>query len=386
MNSVVITQYKNFICSGYFHDFELLECDFSPLDKQQISVGDVYVGRVEKVVPGIEAAFIQITLDTTGYYSLHDNTDHCFLSPKNTCKLCAGDKILVQVEKEAVKTKPVTLSSRIALSGAFCVASTDVTGISVSRKFHSTARKNELKTFLSPLLPGKKGGIIVRTNAENEQNEVIWNEAQQLLEQLNNLLVNACHRTFYSKLLTQNSPCIDFIRNFPRKHVDKILTDIPHIQKEVEAAGFTCKLYEDNLISLSHLYNLEKQIERACGKKVWLNCGGYLLIEPTEALTVIDVNTGKYEGKSKNNQEVFYKTNLQAVREIGKQLRLRNISGIIVIDFINMEQEEAQANLLKELKEVVKEDRITTVVMDITRLGLVEVTRKKVKRPISELF
>lgn len=173
--------------------------------------------------------------------------------------------------------------------------------------------------------------------------------------------------------------------------LEEIITDVPEYHRELKAYLEMCQkedagcltLYEDSLLPLGRLYSLETAFEKALGKNVWLKSGGYLVIEPTEAMTVIDVNTGKYSGRKKM-QDTVYKINMEAADEIGRQLRLRNLSGIIIVDFIDMERDEDRKALLAHLGEVVLKDPVKTTVVDMTALNLVELTRKKVRKPLHE--
>ena len=154
----------------------------------------------------------------------------------------------------------------------------------------------------------------------------------------------------------------------------------------INASAGNVRLYNDDMLSLSKLYSVEHRIENALSKHVWLKTGGYLIIEPTEAMTVIDVNTGKFDGNNKDREKTFYKINSEAVMEIARQLKLRNLSGIVIIDFINMEDENNRRELQKQLEKELAKDSVRTAFVDFTKLGLAEVTRKKIKRPLHEVL
>ena len=216
-------------------------------------------------------------------------------------------------------------------------------------------------------------------------------EAQALIRQAAALWQNAGMRTCYSCLYRPESGYLTEIRDTPQEQYEEILTDDPALYEEIRAflerscpqAFSALRLYQDSAVSLRNLYGLPAKIREACGKRVWLKSGGYLVIEPTEALTVIDVNSGKYTGK-KGTRDTFRLINREAALEIARQLRLRNLSGIILVDFISMEKKEDEKELLQLLSAELKKDPVKTAVVDMTPLGLVEITRKKVRRSIYE--
>ncbi len=336
MNNIVITKYNNYIFSGFFNDFKLLECDLSPDNPDEVRVGDVYVGYVENIVAGINGAFVRIKPGINGYYSLENNKSHFFLSPKSNDKLAIGDKILVQVEKEPIKGKPLSLTSRISIAGMYCVAVSDSDSVMISQKITSQDKRNQLKELIEPLTKQYKGGIVVRTNSTEASSDTLLNEAKHLLTQLEHIITYGLHQTLYSKVYSGPSGYRNFVYNYPINQLDRIITDIEEVYETLRDSGFTIQLYNDDY-SLSALYNINRQLEKSLSKKVWLDCGGFLIIEPTEALTVIDVNSGKFIGKKNSKaSETYYKINLEAANEIVHQLRLRNLSGIIIIDFINI--------------------------------------------------
>lgn len=389
MNNLVITQYENFICSGFFNDFTLMECDLSPDDGDCVRVGDVYVGYVENISKPLNAAFVRIRPGVNGYYSLDTNKSHLFLSNKNTDKICIGDRILVQVKSEAIKSKPFSLSGTISIPGVFCVAVSDSSKVMISKQISNKQMCSDFKEALLPLLKPECGGLIVRTNAKDAPIEKVIGEARQLLGQLYGLLDESRHQALYTRLFTGYMAYENYVYDYVGGTFEKVITDIPKVYEQLipcaKMTGLKLELYTDSY-PLKSLYNFDRQIEKALMKKVWLDSGGFLVIEPTEALTVIDVNSGKYQGKKSDMGEYNYKINLEAAGEIARQLRLRNLSGIIIIDFINMYDDGLKKQLVKELTELVSSDKVVTSVVDITSLGLVEMTRKKIRRPLHEVI
>lgn len=385
MNNVVITRYKNFIFSGLFSEFSIMDCDFAPNEDDAIRVGDVYVGYVENIVKGINSAFVRIKPGINGYYPLDVNTNHIFMCPKNNDKLSIGDKILVQVKSEALKTKPVTLTSAITIPGMYSVAVNDGNGIMISQKLHDREKIQLLKDGLQHVASENGIGIVVRTNAGTAPIDDVVKEAGLLSSKLKSVLDMAEYQTLYTKVLGGNTPYENFVNNLNVNEVDKIVTDIPEIYHKLQASAFNVELYTDSY-PLEKLYSIDTQLQKLLQNRVWLDCGGYLIIEGTEALTVIDVNSGKYQGRLKDRDLEYYKINHEAAVEIARQLRLRNLSGIIIVDFINMSDDSQKQKIIDELNSLVKSDKVPTTIVDITKLGLVEITRKKVRKPLHELI
>ena len=234
-------------------------------------------------------------------------------------------------------------------------------------------------------------GVIVRTNAQDAPEERILEELRFLKEQYRQVLAASRFRVSGSLLYEAEPFCRARLRDVYGQDLEAIVTDQPDIYEDLREylsrhqpeALPLLRLYQDPLVSLDKVYQLEKALDEALSPRVWLKSGGYLVIEPTEALTVIDVNTGKYAGK-KNQQETIKKINLEAARETARQLRLRNLSGIILVDFIDMETAKDQEELLSVLSACCFQDPIKTTVVDMTRLNLVELTRKKVRKPLYE--
>ena len=203
---------------------------------------------------------------------------------------------------------------------------------------------------------------------------------------------NAIHRTAFSLLYKADSFYLQQLRNSYTGELDKIITDVKSVYTEMEEYLSVYQpedkgrltFYEDKNLSLASLYNITRDLERALQPQVWMKSGAYLVIEPTEACTVIDVNTGKCDSKRKDRQKTFLKINLEAAKEVANQIKLRNLSGIILVDFIDLEQEEDRATLMHELHELLKKDAIPTNLVDMTKLQLVEITRKKQKKPLHE--
>ncbi len=323
--------------------------------------------------------------------SANESTDRTAKrSDPPACRLRPGDEIIVQVARAAVKSKAPVLTSCLTFTGRFCVLTVGRNRLSFSGKIKDGAWKRQMAEQIKPYME-PSFGLIVRTNAREAEPAIILAELERLKKQYHRVTEAGRFRTCYSLLYSDIPAYAARLRDTYSAAMEEILTDdreiFDSLQTYLDTEGLSgrirLRLYEDPLVSLPKLYSIEKNIHEALQKKVWLKSGGYLVIEPTEAMTVIDVNTGKYSGK-KIMRETIRAINLEAAKEAARQIRLRNLSGIILIDFINMEREEDKAELMERLTEYCAEDPIKTAVVDMTRLGLAEITRKKVRRPLHE--
>lgn len=385
---LIITGYREGLLIALSEDSEIVELQYEEAGQESI-LGNIYVGRIEQVVKNIDAAFISFGDGQMGYYSIKDNKSPCFLNPKKNSNPVQGDLILVQVSKEAVKTKEPTLISDISLTGRYAVLTVGNTHLSISGKILDDEWKAECRTACKPYCT-EIYGFIIRTNACLVSMEDIIAEILSLRTQYENLKQRAAYMQARSLVYQAPPSYLKNLRDVYQKDLTEIVTDIPDLYGQMQAyltdQPVLLKklvLYKDNLISLEHLHSLNNAVERALKSRVWLKSGGYLVIEPTEALTVIDVNTGKCVTK-KNAEDTKLAINKEAAREIAKQLRLRNLSGIIIVDFINMESEKAEQELLADFSSELKKDPVKTYLAGMTNLGLAEVTRKKLKKPFRE--
>ncbi|MGL5437617.1 MAG: ribonuclease E/G [Lachnospiraceae bacterium] len=386
MNKLIITRRDQQYITALFSGKEVLELH---LEDDSMVLGNIYIGKVKNVVKNINAAFVDYKEGKTGYYSLTENPVSLFTTPSSGT-LKAGDEIIVQIEKDAVKTKDPVLSANLNFSGKYAVLTSAKHVIGFSSKIHDTDWKDRLREELAPMLEGT-AGVIIRTNAYTAATAQIKAEIEGLLAIYQKLKAEASYRTCYSLLHEANTGYLNTLASCPDKTLEQIITDCPEVYE-------TCRnylsihqpeeldklqLYQDSQISLSNLYSLETVFKQALQKRVWLKSGGYLVIEQTEAMVVIDVNTGKYS-KKKTLQDTIRLINQEAAKEICHQLRLRNLSGIIMIDFIDMKAEEDKQQLMAILKRYAAEDPVKTMVVDMTALNLVEMTRKKGRRPLAE--
>lgn len=410
MQKLILTNVNNITISAVCEDMTMRTVR---VIEDNSVIGNIYVGRVENIVNNIQAAFVEFEKGQKGYYSLTENTSHIFLNRKEKLKLCQGDLILVQVSRDGVKTKEPSLTGRIGLTGRFCALSlnnkTEYSSVFASKKIADEKRKAHLQRIVKDAVKSTIHDvygeadtdvnipifdIIIRTNAENAADEAVVCEACKLVSKLAEIMKYAPSRTAFTKMHTATDTTLEDVQNMRAANLEKIITDIPEVYENIKnyitenEPDELSKLefYNDELLPLANLYNLEGQLKNALKSKVWLQSGGYLVIEPTEALTVIDVNTGKFMGNRKLTDNTYLKINKEAAAEIGRQLMLRNLSGIIIVDFINLSTKAEQKELMAYLEEILSKDNVPTSLVDMTKLGLVEITRKKIRKPLHEIL
>lgn len=353
-------------------------------EKEDSLTGNIYVGRVSDVVPGIQGAFVSISNHQKVFLPFKECN-----AQENAIPLRQGDELLVQITTSAIKTKLPEASTKLCLSGKYCVCRLNEHGISFSKKI-SPSKGSELKAAITSAdMPGRKGyGFIIRTNAGLlSEPEPLLDEMRQFIDIFEQISQTGKYRTIYSCLYRGEEECIKAVKNIPTDQYSEIVTDIPLYYEQLADCKTAVRLYQDENLPLAKLYSLETHLKQALSKKVWLPGGGYLIIEPTEAMTVIDVNSGKGSNQKGIAQgQLYLKINREAALEIARQLRLRNLSGMIMVDFINMGSAEEEQNLLAYLKECLEKDPVKTRLVDMTALGIVEITRKKENRPLADSF
>ncbi|MBQ3035528.1 MAG: ribonuclease E/G [Lachnospiraceae bacterium] len=358
--------------------------------------GMICIAKVIDIVPNINAAFLRVHGERKCFIKLDDLQNGYNLTRPGK-DFTQGDNVLVEISKEPSKGKEASATCNIRLEGKFCVASFGSGNILYSHKITSE-RRDALKQELSKAgyIPQNGIQIIIRTEADNTSvtADEITKEAVVLGTQLMEFLEKAKHRSDYSVIRGVTPKYLEFIQSISEKKdilLDKILTDDKAIYEDAKQflaqqlpeMAEKLHFYEDCLVPLNVLYGLEGKLSEALSDKVWLKCGGFLYIEPTQALTVIDVNSGKYDKKS-DREETYFQVNMEAAEEIATQIFVRNLTGIIVVDFINMAQKEHRDKLLKALTEFLQKDDNPCKVLGFTRLGLVEITRKKTDKTIYE--
>ena len=362
-------------------------------DQEKSILGNIYTGQVENIASNIQAAFVQIEPGKRCYYSLAEAQRAVFSAGrKGNGPLRPGDELLVQVSRDAMKGKLPALTSNLNFTGRYLVLTTGDKKFGLSSKL-ALEDRHRLSGWLKEEAerPDKEFGIIDRTNAADASKEEILKELEWLKGRYHKAVVQGRNRTCFSLVLETEPFYVAAVRDAYGRDLDEIITDVPEIREMI--LGYLeeispelkekLRFYQDKLLPLYKLYRVETALDAIQKEKVWLNSGGFLVIQQTEAFVSIDVNSGKYTGKKKM-EETFRKINLEAAAEIGRQLRLRNLSGIILIDFINMENPDHREELFHVLQKLLRKDPIKSRAIDITPLHILEMTRKKVRRPVIE--
>ena len=362
-------------------------------DQEKSILGNIYTGQVENIASNIQAAFVQIEPGKRCYYSLAEAQRAVFSAGrKGNGPLRPGDELLVQVSRDAMKGKLPALTSNLNFTGRYLVLTTGDKKFGLSSKL-ALEDRHRLSGWLKEEAerPDKEFGIIVRTNAADASKEEILKELEWLKGRYHKAVVQGRNRTCFSLVLETEPFYVAAVRDAYGRDLDEIVTDVPEIREMI--LGYLeeispelkekLRFYQDKLLPLYKLYRMETALDAIQKEKVWLNSGGFLVIQQTEAFVSIDVNSGKYTGKKKM-EETFRKINLEAAAEIGRQLRLRNLSGIILIDFINMENPDHRDELFHVLQKLLRKDSVKSRAIDITPLHILEMTRKKVRRPVIE--
>lgn len=362
-------------------------------DQEKSILGNIYTGQVENIASNIQAAFVQIEPGKRCYYPLAEAQRAVFSAGrKGNGPLRPGDELLVQVSRDAMKGKLPALTSNLNFTGRYLVLTTGDKKFGLSSKL-ALEDRHRLSGWLKEEAerPDKEFGIIVRTNAADASKEEILKELEWLKSRYHKAVVQGRNRTCFSLVLETEPFYVAAVRDAYGRDLDEIITDVPEIREMI--LGYLeeispelkekLRFYQDKLLPLYKLYRVETALDAIQKEKVWLNSGGFLVIQQTEAFVSIDVNSGKYTGKKKM-EETFRKINLEAAAEISRQLRLRNLSGIILIDFINMENPDHRDELFHVLQKLLRKDPIKSRAIDITPLHILEMTRKKVRRPVIE--
>lgn len=415
----IITERCGVVRYGYFADGQPVELYCEPKEQKSL-VGNIYAARVERMADGIGGAFLEIR-DHRGqnckcYFRLpkgwkEPDSPIIRLSPGRGDGLRGGDIILVQITKDAVKTKLPVAESNVSLTGKYFVLTLGDPRTGVSKKIKKKEERERLSAFAARYK--EEGfGIVARTNAEGIREEELEQELSSLLERYHTLMRRAAYAEGRTLLYREPPQYVTLAQELPGDELNEVVTDNPEIYEELcryygkevsdssrqsaavhnnadtrkrgqQTGGLQITFYSDDY-PLEKLYRLDHYYESALQKTVWLPSGGSLVIEPTEAMVVIDVNSGSVTKKKKQAEMVYYEMNREAAVEIARQLRLRNLSGIIVVDFINMEKKEQRQELLAFLADQCKKDRINCQVIDMTALGLVEMIRSKGRKPLHE--
>ena len=347
--------------------------------------GNIYIGIVKDIVPGMQAAFVNIGTEKNSFIHVKDvvpQVDEKIekrIDKKIKDVVKSGEKILIQIQKDSNEKKGARTSTHIKLTGKYVILMPNTNIVTISQKIENDKERERLLEIVKNVLP-ENTGAIVRTAALKKNGEEIEKDLKQLVEKWKKIKAKFDKAPNKPQLLFKSPSFLEkLILDLPENKIEKIEVNE---QKEYEEIR---KMLNDinEKISLElnenifEKYELEKQIEKTKQRKIWLNCGGFITIDQTEALVAIDVNSGKFTGKS-TLEETVYKVNYEATIEIAKQLRLRDIGGIIIIDYIDMQKQENKEKIEKLLKESLKQDRAKTQVEGFTKLNLMELTRKHI--------
>lgn len=347
--------------------------------------GNIYIGIVKDIVPGMQAAFVDIGTEKNSFIHVKDvvpQVDEKIekrIDKKIKDVVKSGEKILIQIQKDSNEKKGARTSTHIKLTGKYVILMPNTNIVTISQKIENDKERERLLEIVKKVLP-ENTGAIVRTAALKKNGEEIEKDLNQLVEKWKKIKAKFDKAPNKPQLLFKSPSFLEkLILDLPENKIEKI--EVNEQKEYEEIRKMLNDVNEKISLELSEnifeKYELEKQIEKTKQRKIWLNCGGFITIDQTEALVAIDVNSGKFTGKS-TLEETVYKVNYEATIEIAKQLRLRDIGGIIIIDYIDMQKQENKEKIEKLLKESLKQDRAKTQVEGFTKLNLMELTRKHI--------
>lgn len=389
-------------------------------------VGNIFKGRVSRVLPGMQAAFIDIGLERTGFLHTSDiatnhvehNTEQIELEQVQPIEsiISEGEEILVQVVKDPIGSKGARLTTRLSIPSRYIVFMPDYPSIGISQRIEDEEERERLRNIILGYLSGierlavgnednvilhsalheseilKKGGFIVRTAAEHIADEDIFKDIEFISKIWDSILVRAKNTFPPSVVYEDLALAMRTMRDLVDSEVEKVRIDSKETYQRVMEFSkhfipeFLGRIeYYTGDYPILDLYSVEDEIQRSLNRKVQLKSGGYLIIDQTEAMTTIDVNTGAFVGH-RNQEETIYKTNLEAAHTITRQLRLRNLGGIIIIDFIDMKDSEHGRQVLRALEKNVEQDHSKTILSELTSLGLVQLTRKRTRESLEHIL
>jgi len=390
MKEIIINRHENKRQILLIEDGNLVE-KYNEDDNTNRIEGNIYVGVVENVLQGMQSAFVNIGQEKNTFIHLKD------ILPKVDVKdgiqeesrnikdvIKSGMPLLIQVKKDFIESKGAKVSTHISLNNRYIVFMPNTTIVTISQKIEDEKEKERLMNIAHKYLP-KNCGAIIRTSAENKPEEVIKKDIEIANEKWNNinkLYEESKEKNGFPKLVYKSHNVIKkLLIDLLDKDLEKIAVntdeDYEYLKKILEEFNANIKLIKEQKDFLKERPIIKDQLEKTEKRKVWLKCGGFITIDKTEALTAIDVNSGKYIGKD-NVETTIYKVNKEASIEIAKQLKLRDIGGIIIIDYINMQLEENNQKIIEVLKEEFKKDRTKTQIIGFSKLNLLELTRKHI--------
>lgn len=398
MIRIISTKIRGRLVSALTDDFDIKEFKISESTDGEVSfnIGDIIVGRVENIVKNINACFVEIFPGIQAYLPLTPDMKIIYANGKPGGTPVIDDLILVQIAKLPTKTKSYSLTTDFTFIGKYAVLKPNLDKIHLSSKYREEADFTEIKSrFMSV---GEKfatetgAGGVIRKSALNLSDKELEDTLYDLYVKFVSIINRGKHGVKYERIFKEIPEHLSLIRDNCEK-IEKIMTDDEETYNEYKEylKEFSEKdlnklfFYKDEMMSLSALYSINTTLEKTLSKRVWLKSGAYIVIEYTEALTIIDVNSGKAITGKSTNTETFMKINLEAAREIADQLRLRNLSGIIIVDFIEIPKSRGK-ELINAMEDFLKEDSTKSNVADITKLGLMELTRRRTGKPIHEIL
>lgn len=348
------------------------------------TIGNIYCGIVQNVVDGMQAAFVDIGEERNTFISIKDAMPKVDVAKEELCidknisdVLKKGDKLLVQIRKEATEEKGARVSTHITLPGNYIVLMPNTNILTISQKIEDKAEIERLKNIVKNVLP-KNFGVIIRTDAENITEEILKNDISEVVKKWND--IKKCYEKKAEKGIIYNDHdiLIKTARDMINQNTEKIYTNdkeiLTKIDQIVSVKGKKVEYIETE--NIFKKFGLLTKLENVENRKIWLKCGGYIAIDKTEALTAIDVNSGKYTGEN-NLEQTVLSVNMEAAIEIMKQIRLKDIGGIVIIDYIDLENKEDQEKVIQTMKKEALKDRSRIDIKGYTKLNLVELTRKK---------
>ena len=374
---------------------------FIERERKRGLVGNIYKGKVCRVLPGMEAAFVDIGLERAAFLHVSDLQSAAYINNANgddkrpatiTDLLRPEQELIVQVIKDAIGTKGARLTTHITIPSRYLVLLSNSDAMGVSVKIDDEAERQRLKEVVSTFRAEFGGGYIVRTAAEGTESWALRAD-MQFLQRLWESIQERAREADCGEVIYEDLPLVlRVLRDFVGDEVEKVRIDSRDSHERV--LNFAEKFVPEMLPRIEHypgerpifdLYGIEDEIQKALGRKVQLKSGGYLILDQTEAMTTIDVNTGAYVGH-RNLEETIFKTNLEAAQAIARQLRLRNLGGIIILDFIDMSSEEHRQQVLKALERHLEKDRAKSHLCEVSALGLVEMTRKRTRESLEHIL
>lgn len=391
MQELIVVQKQDLKEISILEDGVLKEYYKEVEDKKRLE-GNIYVGKVTDVLIGMQAAFVDIGAEKNAFLHIRDilpkksnvtgNKEEELEKYKIKDYIKPNQKVLVQVKKDSNNIKGARVSTNIQVPGRFVVILPENDFITVSQKIEDEQEKNRLINIVDNVKKDKKIGIIIRTAAEGKEESKIKKDIEHTLKELENIqkeFLNSDDKV--PKIIKKSDTILEkILLDIVDNKLEKIYVNNKKLQKDIEQ--ILKSLQEDVTIKVEFVeegienrYDLNSQIEKISKRKIWLKCGGFITIDKTEALTAIDVNSGKFTGKE-NIEKTALKVNKEASIEIAKQLRLRDIGGIIIIDYIDMNEESSREEIMNLLKNSLKADRAKTQIVDFTKLSLLEITRK----------